>query len=158
MKNIDIFWLMIVLFCSFFASCKKENVSNNVSIQGQLLESSSNPIIISNYTLSFYQKDNSGLFGGVQGFEKSIQTDNNGNFYFQYDPGKNFGLSSGGINENSISIYGFGYQNQVSPTQPVWLPVEGGKNINLNKLYLYKKIYLSVGVSTNRNLSMTDNQ
>lgn len=134
MKPILIFFLFTILY-----SCKK-NLEGTYTIQGRLLESSSNPIPVKNYTLNFYQKAAQGLLGGLSGFDNNINTDNNGNFLFRYNPSKGYGLSGGGLNDNSISIYGMNDTSQIKSFQPMWLPVMSGINVNLDVIYRYKKI------------------
>ena len=135
MKNIIILFLFLALY-----SCNKNVEENTYSIQGKLLESSSNPIPIKNYTLSFYQKDASGLLGGISGLDAIIKTDNNGNFLFRYNPTKSYGLSGGGLNDNNISIYGMNDTTQIKDFQPIWLPVTAGVNVDLDIIFQYKKI------------------
>ena len=132
--------ILIFLLISNLIGCKK-NVSEETNvIQGQLLESSSNPIPMTNYTLHFYQKSTSGLLGGQSGLDQDIKTDNNGNFKFVYNKTRNYGAISGGVNEENISIYGFENINQLPIFQPVWLPIKSTIDVNLEKLYRYKKI------------------
>jgi hypothetical protein len=129
----------IILFAILLYSCKKNNNPKLYTIQGKILESTSSPIPITNYELHIYQKSNSGLLGGVSGIEKNIKTNNNGSFIFQYNPTENYGLSQGASNPNDISIYGVDtlkYKNIGS----LWYPIQSTIDINLNTIYLYKKI------------------
>jgi hypothetical protein len=126
MKNILFF-----LFILYLISCRKNVQEGTNFIQGQLLESSSNPIPITNYTLHFYQKSTLGLIGGQLGLDQDIKTDNNGNFNFTYNKTRNYGASSGGVNEENISIYGFEDISQIPSFQPVWLPIKSATDVNL---------------------------
>ena len=132
--------VLFFLFIINLISCKKNVVEETNVIKGQLLESSSNPIPLTNYTLHFYQKSTSGLLGGQLGLDQDIKTDINGNFNFTYKKTRNFGASSGGVNEENISIYGFEDINQIPTFQPVWLPIKSAIDVNLEKIYRYKKI------------------
>jgi len=122
-----------------FTSCKKSKDEQIFTIQGQILESTTNPIPISNYKLVFFQKANSGLLGGVSGLDTTTETGIDGKFIFQYSTNKNYGLSQGGTNTNPISIEGFDtvkYKGLFSD----WYSISSSEDVNLNKLYLFKKI------------------
>src|SRR5438128_156635 len=98
--------IAILLTVVLLTGCKKNRADKTYTIQGQILESSSNPTPVSNYTLSFYQRSNSGLLGGVSGLDTTAKTGNDGKFTFQYNPNKNYGFSQGGTNSNEISFTG----------------------------------------------------
>lgn len=103
------------------------------------MESTSNPVPVSNYRLRMHQGSSSGLLGGVSGFDENIQTASDGRFTFKYNPYQNFGFSSGGSNPNDITLTGtdsLQYQDLYS----YWTPIPALKDINLDTLYLYKKI------------------
>ena len=132
-------WTVILIFIILLTSCKKHRTDRLYNIQGQILESSSNPIPVTNYTLMFYQKANSGFLGGVSGLDTLTKTDNNGRFTFQYDRNKNYGFSTGGTNPNKITIEGID-TIKYKGIDPIWYPAPSLIDTNLNILYLYKKI------------------
>lgn len=113
------------------------------TIRGQVLESSSNPVPVSHYTISFYQKANSGLLGGVEGLDTTAKTGNDGSFSFQYSAAKNYGLSYSGTNPNDISITGVDTVTYKG-LYPVWYSIPSLQDINLNTIFLFKKIDLLV--------------
>lgn len=132
-------WITILIALIIFSSCKKNSEDKIYVIQGQILESSSNPVPVSNYTLSFYQKSNSGLLGGIAGLDTTTKTGSDGRFTFQYNPNKNYGLSLGGTNPNEISFEGID-TIKYKGLNPRWYSISSLININLNTLYLFKKI------------------
>ena len=129
----------IILIIILFSSCKKNHSDRLYSITGQIFESSSNPIPISNYTLSFYQRSNSGLLGGIAGLDTTAKTGNDGRFSFQYNPSRNYGFSLGGTNANEIYMEGIDTL-KYKGLYPAWYSVPSLVDINLNNLYLFKKI------------------
>jgi hypothetical protein len=129
--------IIAVLFITI-TGCRKEGPLL-YTIQGQIIESTSNPVPVKNYDIFFYQSAANIFLGGVSGIEQMIKTDNNGNFLLKYDPAQNYGFSSGGINDNTISISGVD-TIQFRGLYPRWSPIASAVNINLGKLYLYKKI------------------
>ncbi len=146
-------WIAILITVIFFLSCKKSSVDKLYTIQGQIFESSSNPIPVSNYAISFYQKSNSGLLGGVSGLNTTAKTGSDGRFSFQYNPSKNYGFSRGGTNPNEISFEGID-TIKYKGLYPEWYPVTSLTDINLNPLYLFKKIQMLVRkVQFNNNLN-----
>ena len=134
----NIFLLFALLFVAL--SCKKSVNENTYNIKGKLLISSSNPISVTQYKLNFYQRSSTGLLGGFAGQDATILTNSNGEFDFRYNPGATIGLASGGINPYSFSIYGSSDTTNIFNSQPAWLTVESGKNIDIGNIYLYKKI------------------
>jgi hypothetical protein len=127
------------IFISFIAiiSCKKQNVEQTYTISGQLLESSSNAIPSSNFTLNLSQKaDYSGLFSNVEGVRKSVNTDNVGNFSFTYQPEEYAGIGRGNYNQYSMTISGLIATNFYFD----WTNIKPNMNVNLGKIYQYKKI------------------
>lgn len=131
--------IVILTTLILFSSCKKNSADKIYMIQGQVLESTSNPIPVTNYTLSFYQKANSGLLGGVSGVDTTTKTGNDGRFVFQYNPNKNYGFSRGGTNPNEISFEGVD-TIKYKGLYPAWYQVSSLTDIDLNTLYLFKKI------------------
>ncbi len=129
---------VILLVVILFTGCKK-NGDKVYTIQGQILESSSNTIPVSNYTISFYQSSSSGLLGGVSGFNTTVRTGNDGKFTFQYNPNQNYGLIQGGTNRNDIFIAGVDTIKHKN-LYPEWYSVSSLADVNLNTLYLFKKI------------------
>lgn len=122
-----------------FTSCKKNNDEKIFTVEGQILESSSDPIPVSNYTLSFFQKSNSGLLGAVSGLDTTTKTGIDGKFIFKYSANKNYGLSQGGTNTNLISIEGsdtINYKGLISE----WYSISPAEDVNLHTIYLFKKI------------------
>ncbi|MDB5232425.1 MAG: hypothetical protein JWN76_3230 [Chitinophagaceae bacterium] len=136
-------WTAILIAIILLTSCKKHSVDKFYNIKGQILESSSNPIPVTNYTLTFYQKASAGLLGGVSGLDARTKTDNDGKFNFQYYPNKNYGFSTGGTNPNTITIEGID-TIKYRGLYPEWHPVPSLVDTNLNILYLYKKIQILV--------------
>ncbi len=136
-------WIAILIIVLIFSSCKKSSADKIYTIQGQILESTNNPVPVSNYTLSFYQQSSSGLLGGVSGFDTTAKTGNDGKFSFQYNPNKNYGLSLGGTNSNEISFQGID-TIKYKGLYPQWYFVPSLIDINLNTLYLFKKIQVLV--------------
>ena len=120
-------------------SCKKQQSNKMNIIEGQVLESSSNPIPVRDYAILFSQKPNAGLIGGVAGLDNTIRTGADGRFKFQYSPDKSYGLSLGGTNPNPIRIYGVDTL-KYSRIGTAWYTVTPLTDINLNTIYLYKKI------------------
>lgn len=62
-------WLFFIIIAFLFTGCKKEKTSNVFRIKGLILESSGNPVPVSNYSLQIYQIDRSSFLGGVSGFD-----------------------------------------------------------------------------------------
>ena len=85
------------------------------------------------------QKPNVGLILGVPGLDNTIRTGADGRFKIQYSPEKSYGLSLGGTNPNPIYIYGADTL-KYSRIGTAWYPVTPLTDINLNTIYLYKKI------------------
>jgi hypothetical protein len=135
-------WTLTFVLLILFSSCKKKE-NKTYTIQGQILESSSNPVPVSNYLLSFYQKANSALLGGVSGVDTTTKTDINGKFIFQYSPHNNYGLTPGTSNPNQISISGAD-REKYKDLSPQWYNVASQMNVDLNTIYLYKKIEMLV--------------
>ena len=134
MKTIPFLIVLIAL-----VSCKKHSADKIYTIEGQVLESTSNPIPVTDYAIYFSQKSNSGLFGGVYGLENTVKTGLDGKFKFQYNPTKNYGLSVGGTNPNEIYIYGID-SIKYNRIGSVWYPITSSIDTNLNTVYLFKKI------------------
>lgn len=136
-------FIPVLILLVLFISCRKNNSGKNYIIRGQVLESSSNPVPVSNYTISFYQKANSGLLGGVQGLDTMAKTGGGGIFSFQYNAAKNYGLSRGGTNPNDIHITGVDTA-KYKGLYPRWYSIPSLQDINLNTIFLFKKIDLLV--------------
>ena len=134
MKTIPFLVVLIAL-----VSCKKHSADKIYTIEGQVLESTSNPIPVTDYAIYFSQKSNSGLFGGVYGLESTAKTGIDGKFKFQYNPTKNYGLSVGGTNPNEIYIYGID-SIKYNRIGSVWHPITSSIDTNLNTIYLFKNI------------------
>jgi hypothetical protein len=129
--------MLIVAAC--LLSCKKDVNDLKFTITGRLVESSSNPIPISNYKLQINQRDDYGLLGGVAGTTTEFETDGNGNFSITYTPKKGTGFSSGNPNGYPLSITGID-NNKYKGLYPDWYPIPANKDTTLNTIYLYKKI------------------
>ncbi len=134
MKTVLFSFILVLLI-----SCKKQQTDKKYTIEGQVLESSSNPVPVRDYAILFSQKDNAGLIGGVAGLDNTIKTGADGRFKFQYSPDRNYGFSLGGTNPNPIYIYG---ADTLKYTRigTAWYPVTALTDINLNTIYLYKNI------------------
>ena len=134
MKTAPFFIILIALM-----SCKKHSADKIYTIEGQILESTSNPIPVTEYAIYFSQRSNSGLLGGVYGLQNTVKTGIDGRFKFQYNPTKNYGLSTGGTNLNEIYIYGIDSikYNRIGSE---WYPITSSIDTNLNTIYLFKKI------------------
>src|SRR5664279_3056253 len=114
-------WTLIAITLILFSSCKKHS-DKIYTIQGQILESTSNPVPVSNYTLSFNQRANSALLGGVSGLDTTTKTDMSGKFIFQYSTHNNYGLTPGTSNPNEITISGID-RGQYKDISPQWYNV-----------------------------------
>ncbi|MFY7840969.1 MAG: hypothetical protein ACOVP7_11875 [Lacibacter sp.] len=125
MKNV-----IVLLLTLLFAGCKKITGNKTYTIQGQILESSSNPVPVAGYDLSFSQPSIFALLGGDPGFDKTIKTTSDGRFVFKYS-------SSG--NDRTIFIRGVDTL-KYRKLYPEWFPVTALGNVNLNSIYLFKKI------------------
>ena len=135
-------------------SCKKQRIDKIYSIEGQVLESTSNPIPVSEYAIYFSQTTNRGLLGGVYGLESTIKTGIDGKFKFQYDPTRNYGLSTGGTNPNKIYIYGID-SIKYNRIGSAWYPVTSSIDTNLKTIYLFKNIQTLVRkIQFNNSLNM----
>lgn len=132
-------WISILLFIVLFTCCRKKKPDRIYTVQGQILESSSNPIPVSNYNLFIYQQTYASFLGGISGLQLFIKTASDGKFSFDYNPEMKYGFSLGGTNPNSIEIQGID-TSSYQGLQPTWDPVTPGIDTNLNVLYLYKKI------------------
>ena len=134
MKTAPFLFILVLLI-----SCKKQQSEKKYTIEGQVLESSSNPVPVPDYTIVFSQKANIGLIGGVSGLYNPIKTGADGQFKFQYSPDKSYGFSLGGTNPNPIIIYGVDTL-KYKGVGSTWYSVPPLTDINLNTIYLYKKI------------------
>lgn len=132
------FFLIFALLI-LFSACKKSSPKIVYTIQGQVLESSDHPVPVTNYILSFYQKANSSLLGGVAGLNTTSKTGQDGRFSFQYQTEKNYGITSG-TNLNQIFISGADHFNY-KDLDPQWNNIPSEVNIDLNRIYLFKKIH-----------------
>ena len=132
-------WFYYIIMLFLFTACKKEKAGKIFTIKGLIVESTSNPVPVSNYRLRIYQSDDSGLFGGVSGFDENIHTGSDGRFSFKYTPNQNYGFSSGASNPNDVRLTGMD-SLQYKDLYPSWSPIPALKDINLDTFYLYKKI------------------
>lgn len=120
-------------------SCKKNAIDKVTTISGRLLESSSNPIPVSNYKLTLKQNRVLSPFGSYSGIEETVTTDNDGKFNFTYSLKTGSGLASRGTNPNMLYISSYDtlkYRN----LHPEFNPISVSVDTNLNTFYLYKKI------------------
>lgn len=144
------FLLMIVIFFG----CRKDLIKYNIS--GRLLESSSNPVPISNYNMQLHQRSDYGLLGGVEGVEKEFKTDANGYFSLSYSSEKPTGFYTGTVNNYALSLTGIDTV-KYKGLYPDWYPIPANKDTALNTLYLYKKIEKFVRkIQFNSALAMND--
>jgi len=135
--------LFILAPLFLFSACKKSPADKAVyTIKGQLLESSENPIPVSNYKLKLYQQANSSMLGGVSGINTTLKTGADGRFTFEYARSENYGTTSGS-NINDIFISGAD-SLQYQKLSPEWNNITAETDINLSPLYLFKKIDLFV--------------
>lgn len=136
MKTVSFY---IILIVSALMGCNKHSADKIYTIEGQVLESTSNPIPVSEYAIYFSQQPNSGLFGGVYGLESTVKTGVDGKFKFQYNPTKNYGFSTGGTNPNAIYLRGIDSTkyNRIGST---WYPIGSSIDTNLKTIYLFKNI------------------
>lgn len=132
-------WFLLIIIAFLFTSCKKEKAGKIFKIKGRIVESSGNPVPVSNYHLRVYQITSSSFLGGVSGFDKNIITGNDGRFSFKYNPYENFGFSSGGTNSNNITLTGTD-SLQYKDLYSHWSPIPALIDTNLGTIYLYKKI------------------
>lgn len=146
----SIYFIIIITLIA----CKKQGEKKEVTIEGRILESTSKPVPVADYSIYFSQLPNSGFLGGVDGLDYTTKTAADGRFKFQYNPSKNFGLSFSGSNPNSINIYGID-SSQYQLIGARWYPVSSGLNTNLNTIYLYKNIQTLIRkVQFNNNLNV----
>ena len=138
MKNLFLPSISFILIL-IFLGCRKDVSNVKYNISGRLLESSSNPIPVSNYKLQVYQKSDYGFFGGVTGIEMEFQTDANGYFTLKYSPKKSTGLSTGSANSYPLSFTGIDTL-KYKGLFPDWYPIPANKDTALSDIYLYKKI------------------
>ena len=119
--------------------CKKSPVDRVYTISGRLLESSSNPMNVTGYSLTLRQGGISGLFGNNPGVNQSVITDNDGKFMFSYSPKKGNGDQALNTNTNSLYITSFDTL-QHKNLNPEFNPITVKVDTNFNTFYLYKKI------------------
>lgn len=121
--------LIIVLIAAIlFSSCRK-NIGRTYTIQGRLVESSSNPIPVSNYRIAFYQATDRALLSSSLGLDTNGITGNDGKIKFLYNWG----------NGNDIFIQGTD-TTKYKGLHPEWNTVPARTDIDLKTLYLFKKI------------------
>ncbi len=132
-------YLFLLLLSLSLITCKKSKTEKTFTIHGILLESTSKPYPITNYALNLYQKSNAGILGGVSGLDKTVNTDNSGNFIFKYQSAQNFGFSQGSVNNNTISISGIDTLKFVN-LYPEWASITPNIDVHLQKIYIYKNI------------------
>ena len=132
-------WYYFIIMTCLLISCKKEEAGKVFTIKGMIVESSGNPVPVSNYSLQIYQIDRSSFMGGVLGFDKNIITGDDGSFTFKYNPHQNFGFSKGGTNSNNITLIGRDLL-KFKDLNPTWSPIPALIDTNLGTVYLYKKI------------------
>lgn len=125
MKNIVILLLVVLS-----AGCKKIAANKTYTIRGQIFESSSNPIPVSGYNLSFYQLSIEALLGAVSGFDKTMKTGRDGSFVLKYRTA---------ANDNNITITGIDTV-QYKGLYPEWFSITALTDVNLNRIFLFKKI------------------
>ena len=151
MKTAPFFIILIALI-----SCKKHSADKIYTIEGQLLESTSNPVPVTEYAIYFSQSSNRGLLGGVYGLESTVKSGTDGKFKFQYNPSKSYGLATGGTNLNEVYIYGIDSikYNSIGSS---WYPITSGIDTNLQIIYLFKNIQTLVRkVQFNNSLNIGD--
>ena len=85
---------------------------------------------VSNYTISFRQVTIFALFGSTPGIDTSIKTDINGVFNLVY-------ASEG--NTRNINLYGTD-SLQFAQLNPSWYGIKPLNNVDLNTIFLYKRI------------------
>ena len=136
-------WFFFIIMALVFTGCKKEKTGKTFTVNGLIVESTGNPVPVSNYLMHLFQSSNSGLFGGVSGFDENITTGSNGRFTFKYNPNQNFGFSSGASNPNDIRLTGID-SLQYKDLYPTWSPIPALTDINLDTFYLFKKIKIIV--------------
>lgn len=121
-----------------FVCCKKDR-KLRFTIEGQLLESSSNPRVITDYEIQISQSSQTGIFGSVSGILQTAKTGIDGRFTITYSSGRDYGFVTTGVNRNSIFINGVDNM-QYPDIRPQWRELPSSIDTNLNILYLYKKI------------------
>ena len=150
----SLFFLSIVFF---FVECRKNIGSDKqYTISGKILESSSNPIPVSNYRLKIYQSKALSFLGSLGGIDQVILTDNDGIFNFSYTPKTGSGIYSHSTNPNPISVSGYDTVKYKS-LYPEFNPISANVDNNLSIVFLFKKIDKLVRkVKFNNSLSSDD--
>lgn len=127
--------LFLVLFS---AGCKKKN--QEYTISGRLLISSSNPVPVSNLSLSLHQSGGPGtpIANSTSSSAKTI-TDAQGTFRFEYKPGRVIFAGIPGKNGSPITISPESFPGGTS-NDFYWYNIPGVKDTALGNMFLYKKI------------------
>ena len=141
MKNLN-FIAVFVLMTITFINCRKpiaENKSNTYTITGKILESTGNPVPISNLSLNAYQKTVLGFLGSQKGFSLNTKTESDGTFKISYIAEKGIGTFSLSYNNEPINIS----SDSVIPNTNTYFYlnyIPALKDTNIGNQYVYKNI------------------
>ena len=97
--------ILLLSFPAFFFSCKKDTF---ITFEGRLLISNTNPVPVSNYKVSFFQAGSPGIPIAIYSTssEAFTNTDNNGNYWARFEPGRSGFLFLQGSNSGPVDIMG----------------------------------------------------
>lgn len=133
------FIYVLIIFCFLLWSCKK-NIDNRLyTISGKLLESSSNPVPVTNYKLTLVQNRKLGFLGSFEGIEQTVSTNNEGRFSFSYSLKSGTGVATGSTNPNPLYLTSYD-TSQHKNLYPEFNPITVKVDTNFNAFFLYKKI------------------
>lgn len=132
-------WLWGCLIVIAFISCKKER--HIVTISGMLLQSSSNPVPVGNYTLSFYQQGSTPELIDIGTYSASATcvTTAAGNFQCNFTEGKGTFLGISMTNKGNITMSGQRINNMI----PFWTDLPAS-DTTLQNIFLYKIMHSAI--------------
>ena len=155
MKYLEIM-LLGAIGTIFIFGCKKEKPTPSFTINGILLESTSNPTPVSNFKMNLYQKESVGIIGSIAGLSQYFFTKSDGSFEVTYEKQVGTGFSESGVNSKPISI-STNDQIQYNNFYMRWSPLTANKDTNLGTHYLLKNIdRLIIQIKFNRILNLND--
>jgi hypothetical protein len=122
-----------------FSSCKKNK--HSITIKGTLLQSSSNPVSVSKYVLSFYQGGNSSLPIAIStsSASDSFKTDAMGNFNCNFTEGSGIFIIFTTTNKAAITVSGV----TSNGIRSIWTDL-AAVDTNVGNIYLYKLVHTAI--------------
>jgi hypothetical protein len=140
--KITLLSLIVLLF-----SCSKPELPSKktpgFTIKGQLFESRTNPVPVSDYSLTLGQNSNIGTLGIIGDLDSIKKTDKDGRFSFTYKSVNEYAVFMANQHFNGdfayISLYGWDDSKGNYPSSD-WLLFSALKNYNFDSLFLYKSI------------------